>query len=345
MADPVAGGAAPITPAAPVTKTEAPAPKPRPGQHVNTKLPDRSKPAEPAKPVEPGTADPSKSKLPAPKDSKPEAPTAPVVNKDALPKHKVKIGDKEEEVTLDDLVANYQKGTVAEQKFREAAALRDEVEKSRLTEEKIKAQLKTDPRSAFRLIASLGLDPKQVAAQYMLEQWQDSQMTPEQRQQRDNNKRLQALEQQEIQRQAILKQVQQNNLNAAEKERLTKEITAALTEQGMPQDPTTMARVTYYMAMAKKQGVTMPANKAVEFAREKIIESVRQQLDATPEESLDKFLSPALQEKLRKKALDAYNKKVGFPTGQAPTTNGSKAPANEGTGRTVSDFLDALRGH
>jgi len=101
-------------------------------------------------------------------DTKPAAPAKPERRKFQL-----KIDGEEKEIDIDeeDLPRYIQKGLAAEKKFNEAARLRKEAE---LKIARIK-------QNTWEVIKEQGLDPDELSEKYIIEKYEKSNMTPEQR--------------------------------------------------------------------------------------------------------------------------------------------------------------------
>lgn len=181
------------------------------------------------------------------KESSPEAKKAPTEQeiKAAIKKWKLKSQGKEREVTDEsELVRLANMGLGAHEKFEQAA-------KTRKQAESVLELLQKDPAKA---LASLGLDVRKLAEDFIVEEANKKMMSPEERQKFEIQQEIQRLK---AEKDSMIKE-QQNaqleKLTAKYESDIQDEIITAIDKYKLPKNPKTVARLADYMAAALSNG-------------------------------------------------------------------------------------------
>jgi hypothetical protein len=197
---------------------------------------------------EPNATEKSKDRKGA--DTKaPEREAAPSV--DLKAKVKAKINDKEEDVTVEDLIRTYQKERAADEKFRKAAEVEKRLAALEQEREREAAMLKQDP---WAVLKERGLDPDELAEKRLLEKIRLESMSESERKAHDLEQENMTLkekaeqwERQQKEQQERLAQQQKNELKLKQVQRIDTELTSELRERGLKPTPQVLEAVAQHM--------------------------------------------------------------------------------------------------
>lgn len=164
------------------------------------------------------------------------------------PKNKLKlVVDKQEmELDEDEVIKRAQKATYADQEIKKATQMRKQ-------SEALITRLKTDPFGVLK-DPSIGLDVKQLVAQYIEQEMEEHNLTPEQKE----LKELKKYKSERDEEANAVKKAETEKEITAESNRLqnewNKEFNEILADKSLPQSPYVMDRVLHYMKVAMKMG-------------------------------------------------------------------------------------------
>ncbi len=235
----------------------------------------------------------------------------------------------------------------ANKRFEEAAQSRREVEG-------ILAQLK-DPASLRQILQDprIGVDLKKFAEDYVWEQIQEQQLTPEQKAQRDKDARLAAYEAQEAKAKEAGVTREQQAAQARYETGYQTKIMNALEAGGIPKTPEAVSRMAEYLYRAVEAGYDLSPEDLVAQVRQDYMGDLTAVLGAADGEQLLALLGEANAEKLRKADLKRLKNPQGnpFPSRSAAKTaaSGRAPPApsrqsgSEWKADLVKDFLNRKR--
>jgi len=189
------------------------------------------------------TAKPAANKA-APKE-------APKPSVDMKAKLKAKVYDKEEEVTVEDLLKTYQKERAADEKFRRASEIE---RKYREMEAKHKEFEETITKNPWKLLEDRGINADEVAERRLLQKMQWEMMSDEQKaaeKTRQENETLKAkakwYEEQETLREKELAERQREDIKLKHVQEIDSTLSGALKERGMKPTPAVLESVAQYM--------------------------------------------------------------------------------------------------
>ena len=204
---------------------------------------------------------------------------------------KLKVKGKEIEVDEAKFIEYAQKGAASTETWQEAAKMRKEYES-------FMHRLKTNPREVL-LDPSLGVDFRKVAEDYLWEQIQDEQLTPEQKAQKARDRELEKYKKQHEEKEKeelTAKQQAQAQHYAQDYDR---QISGALAASGLPKTTGTVRRMTEYMIHDVKAGFQRDAAEYVEMVRNDYMQDIKELLGSVEGEHLLKFLGEDGAKKLR----------------------------------------------
>lgn len=229
----------------------------------------------------------------APADSKAAAPTTPA---EAARMLKLKVDGQEMEMSEADVFKWAQQGKSADKRFQEAATTRKEAEQ-------IIQFLKTNPKEAFK---HLGLDIRKFSEDTLLEMIQHEQMSPEQRQAKENEQKLRKYEEQEKATQEKAKQEQMQALERKHMESYDKMFVEALTQSGLPKTPFTVKRMAELTLVNLKRGMNLEASQLAKIVKEDYIAEQKALFENADGDTLMNLLGKEAVKRLSKAQLSKY---------------------------------------
>ena len=235
------------------------------------------------------------TKLPTNKEHEPEVPAETTEEKKeaAALKRKFKVRGKEIEVELDD--GRYhdlaQKGWVAEEKWQEAAKMKKEADA-------FVERLKKNPIEVLK-DPSLGVDFRKVAEDYLWEQMQEENLSPEEKQYRREQNELKDLrdakQQYESEQEAIKHQAEVQHFE----QDYDRKVSTALADSGLPKTTGTIRRITEYMLLDVKNGVERPIADYVDLVSRDYAADIKDLIGQLPADKLLKLLGGDVAKKIR----------------------------------------------
>jgi hypothetical protein len=237
--------------------------------------------------------------------------------KEAIEKFKLLIDGVEEEVDKTELIKRAQKATASDKKFQEAAKIR------RQSEDLIRL-LKADP---WRVLQhpSLGHDVRKLAEQFLYERIQEDAMTPEQKESLEAKRKVKEYEDMIQQQKVDDQNKQMATLRAKYEDSYSKDIIETLKVSGLPQTPSTVRRMAYYMHQALLKGYELKANDVVSLVRQDYETEIKELFGPLDAQTLVELLGEDTAKKIRLADLSKL-KKPGQTISakeQAPSPEGS----------------------
>lgn len=203
--------------------------------------------------------------------------------------YKLKINGVDEEFTEEQLLQIASKSAGADKKFQEAAQ-----ERKRIGE--VFEKLKQNP---FEVLQKLGIDTLKLSEDYLKKIYALEEMPEEQKKLLEAQEQIKRLEEE---REESKKKEEEKQI-AAEAEEWQKkydyEITTALEKSILPRTPNTIARVANYIHQGLKEGLEVPADKAVALVEEDIRLENQSVVSNMEMEKLAKHLGPDIIKKLK----------------------------------------------
>ena len=257
-------------------------------------------------------------------ESPSEAPKEP--SKETSKKYEVKIDGNLVTVDEDELLSGYMKAKAATERFQKAATEKKEAERLRKEADERLNKMKTDPWSVLK---EMGLDPRKVSEEYLIEQLKLDAMTPEQKQaladksksdkdRADLEARLKAYEEKEAKDKEEAEKKQVDELSKKYAQEYEQEFIEALKPTNLPKNARTVAMVADKMYQAMQEGYELSAKQAAKLVEKELKEVKAALLADMDAETLAAFLGEDQIKKLRKRDAE----KVKNPTPTQP----AKAP-------------------
>lgn len=213
----------------------------------------------------------------------------------------VKVNGEELQVTEEELLQGYQTRKAADDKFREAAMTRKQAEE-------FINLLKTDPKKVLTN-PSLGLDFRQLAEEFLVEQLEEEAMDPKDRELRDAKRKLE-----EYEAEKKRKAQEQEAAQAAElREKYTAEyqesIIDSLQSSGLPKTEHTVKRMAYYLHQGLQRGYNLKAADVVDLVKNDYIQEQKTLFSGLDGDELVNFLGDEVANKLRNHKVSQITQK------------------------------------
>lgn len=175
-------------------------------------------------------------------------------------KYKVKVEGKETEVTEEELLRGYSHATAANKKFQEAAMTRKQAEE-------FIGLLKTNPKKVLT-DPRLGVDFRKLAEEYLIEEMERDQWTPEQKELSEVKAKLAAAEEEKKAFEKTKQDAEMAALTQKYTDEFTKDVMTTLKGSGLPQTENTVRRMAYYMHQALLRGYELKAVDVLPLVKE-----------------------------------------------------------------------------
>jgi len=226
---------------------------------------------------------------------------------DLKAKVKAKINDREEELSIEDLIKGYQTGKASDEKFQEAKKIQNEIKELREQRERELALLKQDP---WAVLKEQGLDPDELAERRLLEKIRLESMDPNERRAHDLEQenltlkeRAEKWEAQQKEQQERLEQERKDKLKYEQVQSIDKELTQTLHERGLKPTPQVLEAVAQHMLAhltTKGGNHNITAKEALDFVLEQQESDFSGRLEGEDIEALMNRLSPKRRDAIRK---------------------------------------------
>lgn len=222
--------------------------------------------------------------------------------------YRVKIDNNELDVDEDELLRGYQMSKAAQKRFQEAAQMNKRAED-------FITMLKKDPKSVLSH-PDIGVDLKSFAEQYLNELYEEAQLSPQEKQYREMQQRLQEYE---AEKQRKEQEEYENNLSVQAQryaEDYQRQFTEVLSSSGLPKTEYTVARLAHYMQQALQAGYDDVTPKdVISLVKSDYLTDIKAMFGASNED----ILLDLLGEELTNKTVKAHMKKMQAGGKQVPT--------------------------
>lgn len=203
---------------------------------------------------------------------------------------RVKIEGKEVEIPESEVLAGYQQGKVASQRFQEAAAMKKEAQE-------ILNLSKKDQREFFK---RSGIDPRKWAEDFLMDELKRDAESPDQKKSRENEERLRQYEENEKRTKETAHKQENDRLTNEKRQEFDVMFVKALNESGLPKTPFTIKRMAELQLVNIKKGLELGPQQLAKIVREDYATEQKTLLSALDGDQLIEFLGPDLVKKLSK---------------------------------------------
>lgn len=232
--------------------------------------------------------------------SKTATPKAKEEAKKVLRKFKLKVDGKdiEEEIDMDDndyITKQLQLAKVSQKRMGEYSQLEKEV-KSFIDE------LRKNPRKVLQ-DPTIGIDVKQLAAQIIEEEIENSKKSPEQLQREELEAKLKKLEDERREEKENSKKADFERLQSQEYERYDLLMTQALEKSDLPKSPYIVKKMADYMLLGLNNGVDVTPDDVIPLVRQEMTDDLREMFQVMPEEVIESIIGKDVINRIRKKSV------------------------------------------
>lgn len=260
-------------------------------------------------------------------------------------KHKVKINGKEVEMTEAELIRRASLSSGAEEKFQEAAQMRQQVQQV--------IEMLKNPKQFFEIAQKLGHDVTGMSEEHLSEQVRREMMSPEECELEDlrnwkaEQERIAQEQAEAEQRTAAEQQEYEARQQAAQF--YDQKITEILSQADLPKTPYTVKKVAARLKAALAKGYEMPVETAVDLVRQEFSDDIQSMYGSLEGEALVNALGADLVKKIRAHDLqqlkarrqathaDVVDQKIEQQT--KPTPRESEGPQN----LDITDWRERIR--
>lgn len=246
----------------------------------------------------------------------------------------VKVNGEEIEVSQDELIRGYSTNKAAQEKFREADAMRKQAEK-------FVEMLQEDP--AY-VLEQMGMDVRSLAEHYLAERLQYESLSDEERELIEAKQKLARYEaQQKAQQEEQYQRELSEKVEAARGEYVTR-INTALDTAGLPQTDWTVQRMAKYMHEALSSDDPAIQKLSDSDIVELVAEDYAEELSKMPAETLERLLGKEAANTLRKNDLSKLkgNKKQPQRSKKPVKGKGQKRDKQYMTSDDWNAYLDSI---
>jgi dUTPase len=260
----------------------------------------------------------------------PEVKKAPEAKKpvEAPKKFKLKVDGAEEEYDEQTLLKLAQLGKASDKRFQEASKLRKQAED-------FLSQLK-DPNSLRQVLANpaIGVDIKKFAEDYLLEEMEKAQLSPEQLKIKEYEAKLKTIEDERKSEAEKAQAAKQKQLEEHYAQEFQQKIIDAFQATNIPKNSETMSRMIKYMSLAVEHGMDLPAQNIAKIVENEYRGWVKTVTSNQDGEGLLAFLGDEVANKIRKADLARLKAKLA-PT--APATPKAEQKQSNDSGKRDPD--------
>ena len=245
-------------------------------------------------------------------------------------KYKVKINNEELEVDENELLRGYQTRKAADERFREAAMARKQVEE-------VISMLK-DEDSVFEVLSKLGYDPRELSEKYLVKRLEEETLSPQEKELREYKRKLAQFENAKKQEEARIQEEQRITLINKYTNDYSTQVVDALETSGLPKTPHTVKRMAYYLHQSLQRGYDLTAKDVVHLVKEDYMEEQKALFGGLDTDSLSNLLGKDTIAKIRKQELSKLKK----PSNSKPVVGKSKKPIKGTKTLTKEEFYRNL---
>lgn len=260
---------------------------------------------------------------------------------EAIRKMKLKVNGKDVELDEPEVIRRAQLASAADEKFREAAQTRRQMEE-------FMAELQSNPLAVLTH-PELGINFRELAETYLAGEFQRELMDPKDRELQDlrsfKEKQEAQLQEAELMKQQQAQQAHMQQLQQKAAREYDQQITDVLRQSNLPKTPGTIKRVAEVMYNALEKGYEIDVNTAVDMVRESYSTDLQSLVGGMEGEGLVKFFGEELLKKIRKHDLAQLKARSQPQPAAEPQQRQPSAPRQqeESRGLKTQDWLAELR--
>lgn len=249
----------------------------------------------------------------------------------SIPKFKVKVDGQELELSQEELTRDYQMRQSSEKRFQEAARLKQEANEQF---EALKFA-RENPKEFFKVT---GVDAKAFAEALLLEELEESLLSPQEKELRELKKFKSKIDQEEQSKKLEKEKFEYSQLEQQQAEQLESEILEVLSANNMKASPQNIAKIAeYLLASLDEQGNRMHAKDAYARVQKNQRADVMEHIASlSPPEVESQF--PEFYKSLLKHSA---SKSAGVP--HSPTRQVSQQPSKKQQPESYKDLWNNIK--
>lgn len=267
--------------------------------------------------------------------------------KSQLKKLKIKVDGKELEKELDlaneaELIKILQMSEMSNKRAQEAAELR---KKDNHRENELKNFLELLEKQPELVLSKMGKNPAELAEKWLQAEVEKMQMDPKERRIQELEAEMKRVQEEKAQVKKAQEEAQARAVREKYAADYEKELSKAITDGNLPNEPHIIAKLTDYMALAIKEGVDLSFSDLIPLVQNNQKNTIKNALKGMKADDLIQLLSEQTINDLIIKKTPKKEKKVAPPTAQAIKDAGE--PKDDNTGprlrnQSASDFFRNL---
>lgn len=257
------------------------------------------------------------------------AQPVPATTPQEIRKIKLKLDGKEVELPESEVIAYAQQGKSSTQRFQEASRMKQEAEQ-------LMAFAKANPKEFF---AKTGMNARDWAEKYLVEELQREAMSPEQRKAQETEDELGRYKREESERKQKEKLDVEKRLQKEHHDKYEQVFIQALNESGLPKTPFTIKRMAELQLINLKNKYEFSPGQLAKLVREDYLAEQKATIGGLDGDQLIDFLGPELVKKLSKAQI-AKLKAKGNPVSKPV----NQSQSNGESGLSWEDFQRMNRG-
>lgn len=205
------------------------------------------------------------------------------------------------------------------------------------------SELKKNPRKMLSN-PNLGIDLKELAAQILEEEIENSKKTPEQIELEKAQLRLKELEDERAREQEDLRNKEYQRLLDQQYERYDIQMSKALQSSDLPKSPYIVKKMADYMILGVKNGISVTPEDVIPLVKEELQSDLKDMFDVLPDEVLTQLIGKNNYDRIRKHNVSKAKKKINPSMAKKKiedTGKISKPTQNEESKISFKDFFGA----
>lgn len=222
----------------------------------------------------------------------------------------------------------------ADKRFESAAQIKKQADQIKQQAETFLSMLK-DPASLRKVLEDprIGVDVKKFAQDYVWEQIQEEKMSPEEKAQRERDRKYEELLREKEERTTSEKQQEKLQKQVVYENSYEEKITRALEIGGLPKTHGTVERMADYLKKAIKHNIDLSPEELVNQVRRDYSTDIDAILEHIPEERIIELLGEKAAAKIRKADLGRLKTTQSnpFPKRSVQKTQKTQAPVKKRT--------------
>ena len=256
-------------------------------------------------------------------------------------KFRLKVDGEEVEEEIDlsneqELIKKLQLAKAAQKRMQEAAEYRRAIEETESEIDEFLEGLRSNPLAVLSH-PELGLDMKQIVENYLQQEVEKSQKTPEQIELEEARARLKALEEEKEALENERREEYMERLRVEKAAEIEKELLEALESGDLPQSDYIMNKMVDLASIAYDNGIEISMKDILPIVRESYLRDARQIFGKLPDELVEDILSKDRIRNIRNKQLQAL-KNQQKPSLNVPDT-GKKTETKAEKKQSAKDFF------